>query len=66
MIRNQSQTADNSVTNMQKMTGNNTNLDLVNIKAYTKFGQTLSILSKNSEQKRNSDINHSNIKKMRK
>ena len=32
----------NSVTNMEKMTGNNPKLDLVNIKAYTMFGQILS------------------------
>ena len=47
----------NSVTNLRKMTGNNTNLDLVNINAYIKFGEILSICSKDIEQKRNSDIN---------
>ena len=29
----------NSVTNLGKMTANNANLDLVNIKAHTKFGK---------------------------
>ena len=36
------------------MTGNNPNLDLVNINAYIKFGEILSICSKNIERKRNS------------
>ena len=45
------------------MTGNNPNLhvDLVNIKAYTiytKFGQIMSIFSKDIEPKQNSDTNH--------
>ena len=47
----------NSDTNLQKPTGNNLNLDLVNINAYTKFGQILSILSKDIERKRKPDIN---------
>ena len=40
------------------MTGNNHNLDIVNINAYTciKFGEILSICSQEIEQKRNSDI----------
>ena len=42
----------NSVTNVQKMTGNNPTLDLVNINDYIKFGQILYI-----ERTRNSDIN---------
>ena len=29
----------NSVTNLRKMTGNNSNLDLVNTNAHTKFGK---------------------------
>ena len=33
------------------MTGNNPNLDLVDINAYTKFGRILSIYSKDIEQK---------------
>ena len=45
----------NSVTNLQKMTGNNPNLDLLNINAYTKFGQILSI--QDIHQKRNSERN---------
>ena len=39
------------------MTGNNPNQDLVNITAYTKFGQNLSINSKDIERRKNSDIN---------
>ena len=35
----------NSVTNKQKMTGYNPNLDLVNINAFIKFGEILSIFS---------------------
>ena len=41
----------NSVTNLRKMTGNNPNLHLVNIEAYTKFGQILSVNSKDIEWK---------------
>ena len=37
------------------MTFNNPNLDLVNINAYAKFGQTPSILSQDIEWKRNSE-----------
>ena len=40
-----------SVTSLQKMTANNPDLDLVNINAYTKFGQIPSICSKDIEQK---------------
>ena len=41
------------------MTGNNTNIDLVGMNEYTKFGETLSIniISQDIEWKRNSDIN---------
>ena len=39
------------------MTGNNLNLGLVNINAYTKFGQILTISSQDIEQKRNSGWN---------
>ena len=46
-----------SVTNMRKMTGNNTSLDLVNSNAYTKFDEILSILSEDIERNRNSVIN---------
>ena len=45
----------NSVTNL--MTGNNPNLDLVNMKACIKFGETLSICSQDFVRKRNSGIN---------
>ena len=31
----------NTITNLQKMTGNNPNIDLVNINVYTKFGKIL-------------------------
>ena len=40
-----------SVTNGQKITGNNLNLDLVNINAYIKFGEILSICSHNIQWK---------------
>ena len=40
-----------------KIVGNNSNLDIVKINAYTKFGQIRSICSKDIEQKQNSDIN---------
>ena len=46
----------NSLTNLQKMTGCNLNLDLVNINAHEKFGQMLLIRSQDIELKRNSDI----------
>ena len=46
----------NSVTNEQKMTGGNAKLDLVNINAYRKFGEILSIYSQDIERKQNSDI----------
>ena len=39
------------------MTGNNPKLDLVNIKAYTRFGKIMSICSEDIEWKQNSDIN---------
>ena len=45
----------NSVTNFQKMTVNNTNIDLVNVDVYTKVGQILFISSQCTEQKRISD-----------
>ena len=44
------------VANEQKMTGNNHNLYHVNINAYMKFGEILSICSQDIERKRNSDI----------
>ena len=47
----------NSVKILQKMTGNNPKLDLVNDDVHTKFGQILSIRSQDIERKRNSDIN---------
>ena len=39
------------------MTGNNPNLDIVNINAHTKFGQILSIRSQDIEQEQKSAIN---------
>ena len=39
------------VQNKQKITGNNSNLDLVNMNAYIKFGEFLSICSQDIEQK---------------
>ena len=35
------------------MTGNNPNIDLVNINAHTKFGEILSFCSQDIERKRN-------------
>ena len=39
------------------MTGNNPNLDLVNMNAYIKFGEILLISSQDIERKWNSDAN---------
>ena len=47
----------NSVKILQKITGNNPKLDLVNDDVYTKYGQILSICSQDIEWKRNSDVN---------
>ena len=47
----------NSVKILQKMTGNNPKLDLVNVDVYTKFGRILSIRSQDIERKQNSDVN---------
>ena len=47
----------NSVTILQEMTGNNPKLDFVDVDVDTKFGQILSICSRNIERKRNSDVN---------
>ena len=40
----------NYVTNTQKITGNNLNLDIVRKNAYTKFGEILSICSQDIER----------------
>ena len=45
------------VQNVQIMTCNNPNLDLININAYMIFGENLSICSKDIERKRNFGIN---------
>ena len=47
----------NSIRILQKMTGNNPKLDLVNVVVHTKYGQILSNRSQDIERKRNSDIN---------
>ena len=47
----------NSVTILRKMTGNNPKLDFVNVDVHTKFGQILSIRSRDIERKQNSDVN---------
>ena len=47
----------NSVKILQKMTGNNPKLDLVNVDVYTKFGPILLICSQDIEWKQNSDVN---------
>ena len=44
----------NSSTNVRKMTRNNSNIDIVNINAYTKFREIMSICSQDIERKRNS------------
>ena len=41
---------------LRKMTGNNPKLDLVNVEVHIKFGQILSIRSRDIEWKRNSDV----------
>ena len=43
------------------MTGNNPQLDLVNVNMHTKFGQILSIHFQDIERKRNSDVNQGAI-----
>ena len=47
----------NSVKILQKVTGNNPKLDLVNVDVHTKYGQNLSIRSQDIERKRNFDVN---------
>ena len=47
----------NSVKILQKMTGDNPKLDLVNVNVHTKFGQILSNGSQDIEQNQNSDVN---------
>ena len=46
-----------SDTNVLKMMCNNPDIDLVNMNAYIKFGEILSICSKDIEQKKNFGIN---------
>ena len=47
----------NSVKILQKMTGNNQKLDLVNDDVHAKFGRILSIRSQDIKWKQNSDVN---------
>ena len=47
----------NCLTDLQKMTANNPNVDLVCINSYIKFGQNLSIYSQDIEWKRNFEVN---------
>ena len=47
----------NSVANLRKTKIYNTNVELVYDNVYTKFGLSLSIHSKDIEQKPNSDVN---------
>ena len=47
----------NSIKILQKMTGNNPKLDLVNDDVHTEFGRILSIRSQDIERKRDSDVN---------
>ena len=58
----------NPVKNEQKITVNNPNIEIVNINAYTKFGEILSICSPDIECKRKSDIDqgHNSVTNMQK
>ena len=47
----------NSLKIYRKITGNIPKLDIVNVDMHTKFGQILSIRSKDIERKQNSDVN---------
>ena len=47
----------NSLTNLQKMTANNPNVEHVNMNAYIKFGENLLICSQDIEPKRNFGVN---------
>ena len=47
----------NSVANLRNLPLYNPNLDIINVKVYTKFGLILSIGSQVIERKRNSNIN---------
>ena len=47
----------NSAVSLQKLTRNNSNLDLVKVYAYAKFDPILLIYSQDIEQKRNVDNN---------
>ena len=47
----------NSGTNVQKTTCNNPKLDLVNMNAYIKIGEILSICSQDIERKQNFGVN---------
>ena len=47
----------NSGTNFGKMACNNPKLDLVNMNAYIKFGENLSICSQDIERKQNFGVN---------
>ena len=47
----------NSATNKQKITGNNPNLNFVNVNVYSKFGEILSICSPDIKRKQNTVIN---------
>ena len=46
-----------SVTNVRKMTCNNTKIDLVNMKAYIKFGEKMSVSSQDNKRKRSFGVN---------
>ena len=51
----------NSVGNLRKTKIYNTNVDLVNDNAHTKFGLNLFIRSQDIEQKQNSDVNQGTL-----
>ena len=47
----------NSIKILRKMTGTNPKLDHVNVDVHIKFGQILSICSRDIERKQNSEVN---------
>ena len=47
----------NTVKILRKMMGDNPKLDYVNVDVHTKFGQIVSVCSRDIERKQNSDVN---------
>ena len=48
---------NNSGTNVRKITSNNPKLDPVNMNAYIKFGENMSVSSEDNERKQNFGVN---------